>query len=289
MTSTQILLPTSTGSVIVRVHPVALFSICDAYIRRNEKQERVIGTLLGTVVDGNVFEVKNCYVVPHTENQEQVALDIAHHKTMFELHQRVSPSEIVLGWFATGPQLHQYDSLIQEFYTKEAVFPNPMQQAIHLKVDTTLSNQRFSITAYQSRVLALGDKQVATEFVELPCQVLFADVERVGASLLTSGSTPRPLSEGDTLAASLERLEALLDTAAAYVEDVLAGKKQGDPALGRYLADTMAVVPRFAKAEFERLFNDSVQDQLMVSYLANMLRAQVALAERLGTNQLPIM
>lgn len=72
MTSTQILLPTSTGSVIVRVHPVALFSICDAYIRRNEKQERVIGTLLGTVVDGNVFEVKNCYVVPHTENQEQV-------------------------------------------------------------------------------------------------------------------------------------------------------------------------------------------------------------------------
>lgn len=54
-----------------------------------------------------------------------------------------------------------------------------------------------------------------------------------------------------------------------------AGKKQGDPALGRYLADTMAVVPRFAKAEFERLFNDSVQDQLMVSYLANMLRAQV--------------
>uniref|UniRef100_A0A7S0RJW6 Eukaryotic translation initiation factor 3 subunit F n=1 Tax=Chlamydomonas leiostraca TaxID=1034604 RepID=A0A7S0RJW6_9CHLO len=289
MTSTQVLLPTGTASVVVRVHPVALFSICDAYIRRNEKQERVIGTLLGTVVDGNVFEVKNCYVVPHTESSEQVALDIAHHKTMFELHQRVSPSEIVLGWFATGSVLYNSDSLIQEFYTKEAVFPNPLQQAIHVKVDTTLANQRFSITAYQSRVLALGDKPLATEFVELPCEVLFADVERVGASLLTSGTAARPLAEGDGLAASLARLESLLATAAAYVEDVVAGKKAGDPALGRYLADTLAVVPRFAKAEFERLFNDSVQDQLMVSYLANLLRAQVALAERLGTSQLPIM
>lgn len=56
----------------VRVHPVALFSICDAYLRRSEKQERVIGTLLGVEVERNVLEVKSCYVVPHTESSEQV-------------------------------------------------------------------------------------------------------------------------------------------------------------------------------------------------------------------------
>lgn len=55
-----------------------------------------------------------------------------------------------------------------------------------------------------------------------------------------------------------------------------AGKAAGDPALGRYLADTLAVVPRLGRAEFERLFNDSVQDSLMVSYLANLLRVQVS-------------
>ncbi len=71
MTSKQVLLPLSSASVSVRVHPVALFSICDAYIRRNKDQERVIGTLLGTIVD-NVYEVKNCYVVPHTETGDQV-------------------------------------------------------------------------------------------------------------------------------------------------------------------------------------------------------------------------
>jgi hypothetical protein len=28
----------------------------------------------------------------------QVAVDIAHNKTMFDLHQRVAPNEIIVGW-----------------------------------------------------------------------------------------------------------------------------------------------------------------------------------------------
>ena len=38
----------------------------------------------------------------------------------------------------------------------------------------------------------------------------------------------------------------------------------------------MAIVPRFSRAEFERMFNESVQDSVMVSYLANLMRAQVS-------------
>lgn len=41
------------------------------------------------------------------------------------------------------------------------------------------------------------------------------------AGLLSGGSTPKPLSEADGLAESLVRLESLLATAAAYVEDVV--------------------------------------------------------------------
>lgn len=47
-----------------------------------------------------------------------------------------------------------------------------------------------------------------------------------------------------------------------------AGKVAGDPSLGRYLADTLAVVPHFAKADFEKLFNDSVQVRLAPSSLS---------------------
>lgn len=50
---------------------MVLFTITDAFIRRNKGQERVIGTLLGSISDG-VVEVKNCYAVPHSESNEQV-------------------------------------------------------------------------------------------------------------------------------------------------------------------------------------------------------------------------
>lgn len=69
--ASSLLLPCAGTSVSVKLHPVVLFAICDAYIRRGEKQERVIGTLLGVVSD-NVVEVKSCYVVPHNESAEQV-------------------------------------------------------------------------------------------------------------------------------------------------------------------------------------------------------------------------
>lgn len=95
MTATP-LLPCGSN-ISVKVHPVVLFSICDAYIRRKEHQDRVIGTLLGVVVDGTI-EVKNCYVVPHNESSEQVMVDVVHHKTMFELHQKVAPQEVIVGW-----------------------------------------------------------------------------------------------------------------------------------------------------------------------------------------------
>ncbi len=37
------------------------------------------------------------------------------------------------------------------------------------------------------------------------------------------------------------------------------GRAAGDPALGRFLADTLALVPHLAKPDFERLFNEGVQ------------------------------
>lgn len=111
----------------VQVHPVALFSILDHYLRRSDPEEeapqqdaegaaaaaaaatgtapassgaqpqRVIGTLLGTR-NGVEVEVRSCFAVPHHETSEQVQVDMEYHKTMYELHQRVNPEEVIVGW-----------------------------------------------------------------------------------------------------------------------------------------------------------------------------------------------
>lgn len=70
---------------------------------------------------------------------------------------------------------------------------------------------------------------------------------------------------------------------------VQAGRREGDAAIGRYLADTLAVVPHLEVSAFERMFNEGVQDDLLLSYFAHLVRSQVALAERLGTQALPLL
>lgn len=280
------LLPLLGLNVRVTVHPVVLLSICDAYIRRNDKQERVIGTLLGSVVDG-VVQVQRCYVVPHNESADQVAVDIVHHKTMLELHQKVAPQQVIVGWFSTTSSNICSDALIQDFYAKE---PTSSCGPIHLLVDTSLGGEHVDVRAYAGRALVLGDKALATEFVELPCEVLMGEAERVGLNLLVSGDHERgkPLADAEGLTASLARLQLLLGTAKRYVEDVVAGRTKADPAIGRHLADTLAAIPRLEPSDFERTFNEGIQDQLLVSYFANLVRSQVALAERLGTAALPL-
>jgi translation initiation factor 3 subunit F len=51
----------------------------------------------------------------------------------------------------------------------------------------------------------------------------------------------------------------------------------------------MAAVPHLQPEAFEGMFNESVQDVLLVTYLSNLVRAQVSLAEKLGTSQLPVL
>lgn len=93
-----------------------LFNICDAYIRRNEGQERVIGTLLGSVGHDGSVVIKNSYAVPHNESQGQVAVDIDFHRTMYDLHHRVNPKEVIVGWFSTGRGVDASDALLQVQY-----------------------------------------------------------------------------------------------------------------------------------------------------------------------------
>jgi proteasome lid subunit RPN8/RPN11 len=85
----------------ITIHPTALFSILDHYLRRTDTQQRVIGTLLGTRSEGDdTVSVRTAFAVPHSETSEQVAVDMDYHRAMFDLSQRVNPKESIVGWYA---------------------------------------------------------------------------------------------------------------------------------------------------------------------------------------------
>ncbi|KAH0624360.1 hypothetical protein JD844_031756 [Phrynosoma platyrhinos] len=250
------------GGRAVRLHPVVLASIVDSFERRNEGAARVIGTLLGTV-DKHSVEVTNCFSVPHNESEDEVAVDMEFAKNMYELHKKVSPSEIILGWYATGHDITEHSVLIHEYYSREAHNP------IHLTVDTSLQNGRMSIKAYV-RYLKKQPKfctcficpWVAKNSV-CPNRVisLSSDLQQVGTSSA--------------------RIQDTLSTVLQYAEDVLSGKVAADNTVGRFLMDLINQVPKISPEDFETMLNSNINDLLMVTYLANLTQSQIALNEKI--------
>ncbi|XP_003223181.2 eukaryotic translation initiation factor 3 subunit F [Anolis carolinensis] len=267
------------GGRAVRLHPVVLSSIVDSYERRNEGAGRVIGTLLGTI-DKHSVDVTNCFSVPHNESEDEVAVDMEFAKNMYELHKKVSPSEIILGWYATGHDITEHSVLIHEYYSREAHNP------IHLTVDTSLQNGRMSIKAYVSTAMGVPGKTMGVMFTPLTVKYAYYDTERIGVDLImkTCFSPNRVISLSSDLqqvATASVRIQDTLNTVLQYAEDVLSGKVAADNTVGRFLMDLINQVPTISPEDFETMLNSNINDLLMVTYLANLTQSQIALNEKI--------
>ncbi|EAU84329.1 eukaryotic translation initiation factor 3 [Coprinopsis cinerea okayama7 len=270
----------------VTVHPVALFSILDHYLRRADSQERVIGTLLGTRHDDEV-EVRSSFAVLHSETDEQVAVDMEYLKTMYELHHKVNPKEIIVGWYSTGSNLNTYSALIQNFYSQETA----PHQAVLVSVNTGVEQgQEAGVTAYVSSPVGVSPKPENCVFVPVPVELKFHEAERSGVDLLTgtaassTSTSAQPIADLEIIERSIQSTLGMLDRVLNYVQAVLAGEKKGDAAIGRYLMDTLGA----STDDLEKSgFNSSLQDTLMISYLANLVRAQAEVSSRLALASAP--
>lgn len=88
---------------------------------------------------------------------------------------------------------------------------------------------------------------------------------RLSVDLLTkslspnSASTAGTSSEIQVLERSVQSVSEMLDRVLAYVRSVIAGETKGDPAIGRFLLDTLATSP-------EGLDQGSFASSLQVSH-----------------------
>jgi len=69
----------SSQTLSGKVHPLVIFNICDCYVRRPDQAERVIGTLLGSVLPDGTVDIRNSYAVPHNESVDQVLYSLHMH------------------------------------------------------------------------------------------------------------------------------------------------------------------------------------------------------------------
>lgn len=262
--------------VSCNVHPVVIVSILDHFIRRNEGH-RVIGTLLGVNNDG-VIEIKSCFPVPHTEG-EQVGVDMYFHTNMLDLHHRVSPKEVIVGWYSTGTEIDENSAMIQnDFYAKKMNNLSP----IHMTVDTNLTNNTMSVKAFTSVPVVFNEKNLGSQFLPIPLEIISLDAEKIGVDVLlkTKGGDSSLRSDLENLESTIKKLESMIDSVSSYVNKVLENKVEGDSNIGRFLSSTISSLPKLDAVELERIFNNNIQDLLLVVYLANLTRTQLQLSEK---------
>lgn len=116
-------------------------------------------------------------------------------------------------------------------------------------------------------------------------------------SLSSGTSITSSASNLEVLQSSIQTVMEMLDRVLTYVRSVIAGETKGDPSIGRYLLDTFSISTegldqgsfastlqacrRICFFVCNCLLRTNLQDTLMVSYLANLVRAQAEVSSRL--------
>lgn len=265
----------------VFVHPLVLLHILDHHRRRPAGSARVIGTLLGRF-DDSLVEITNAFAVPHAERGEEVAIGKDFNKTMWALQQSTKQREVIVGWYSSSPLLSDTSSLIHDFYSTETEDGNP----VHLVVDCRLVEEdAVTMRAFHSTPIVVQGEALGNLFHELPLSLRSNEPEAICVSEMIKSMNGDD-NEQDTakpaLQVSMEKLYQLLETASNYVDAVVEGKEQPDTTKGRQIADALATVPRIRPDAMDKLFHESLQDLLMVTYLSSITQTQIAIAEKLN-------
>jgi len=281
-----------------RVHPLAALKILDAFVRRPDNAKRVIGTLLGWISEGGVVDITDSYAVVHKDTTDTVLMDQDYHNSMLQLRQKVSEREVVVGWFSTGNEITATSAVIHAFYcTQESQF-NPtaaLPGPIHLLVHTDLSEANVASSGLKAFVnvrTAVADNLL--QFHEIPLTVKTSQAEKSGISQLLharnatreafeTGTAPKDISSMDGFEGGLKELLGLFHQMQKYVKDVKAGKVEPDKTAGRELTTALCGEPVLNVEAVEDLCNNSLQDALMIVYLSNLTRTQIAIAEKINS------
>jgi translation initiation factor 3 subunit F len=286
--SSSLFLEDSTRST-VNVHPVVVFSILDHFMRRDEEQERVIGTLLGSIHEG-VVNITSCFPVPHAEKSGgEIAIGKDFNKTMLALHQSVNPRQKVVGWYSSSPcdgdDITDSSILIHDFYGHECRSP------VHLTIDTSLQSNKLSIKAFSSAPVIMRESAVAAHFTQMSVKMIKDEASTVSIDAMIKGSSlnndndqevKELTGDLDNLLSSMLKLHEYLNMSCEYVDNVIAGKVEPDHAVGRLLSDAVSSIPKLDKEVFKKMLGSSVADLNMVIYLSSLGKTQLEIAEKLN-------
>lgn len=264
----------------VVVHPLVLLSVVDHFNRMSKvgNQKRVAGVLLGSVRN-KILDVANSFAVPFDEDDKDASvwyLDHDYLENMAAMFKKVNAKERVVGWYHTGPKLHPNDIRINELIRRFNA------NSVLVVIDAKPKDLGLPTEAYIA-IEEVHDDGTPTSktFEHIPSEIGAEEAEEVGVEHLLRdirNVTVGTLSQRITnQVSSLKGLHQHLQDIHAYLEQVISGKLPTNHTIMYHLQDIFNLLPNLNVDEFIRSITVKTNDQMVVIYLASMIRAIIAL------------
>lgn len=265
----------------VVVHPLVLLSVVDHFTRMGKigNQKRVVGVLLGSWRAKGVLDVSNTFAVPFDEDDKDRSvwfLDHDYLENMSSMFKKVNAREKIVGWYHTGPKLHQNDIAINELVRKYC--PN----SVLVIIDAKPKDLGLPTEAYIA-VEEVHDDGTPTSktFEHVPSEIGAEESEEVGVEHLLrdiKDTTVGTLSQRVTnQLMGLKGLHSQIKEINSYLDQVGSGKLPVNHQIVYQLQDIFNLLPDASQADFVKSLHVKTNDQMLVLYVAAMIRSVIAL------------
>ncbi|XP_045511692.1 26S proteasome non-ATPase regulatory subunit 7 [Colias croceus] len=265
----------------VVVHPLVLLSVVDHFNRMGKigNQKRVVGVLLGCWRAKGVLDVSNSFAVPFDEDDKDKSvwfLDHDYLENMYGMFKKVNAREKVVGWYHTGPKLHQNDVAINELIRRYC--PN----SVLVIIDAKPKDLGLPTEAYQAVEEVHDDGSPTTRtFEHVPSEIGAEEAEEVGVEHLLrdiKDTTVGSLSQRITnQLLGLRGLHSQLSEIRDYLVQVGQGSLPMNHQIIYQLQDIFNLLPDIASDNFADNLYIKTNDQSLVVYLAALVRSIIAL------------
>lgn len=274
-----VLTPLFPTSVVV--HPLVLLSVVDHFNRMGKigNQNRVVGVLLGSWSTRNQLDISNSFAVPFDEDdkdREVWYLDHEYLEHMSAMFKKVNARERIVGWYHTGPKLHQNDIRINDLIRKYC------SQSVLVIVDVKPKNIGLPTEAYRAVEEIHDDGTPTTKtFEHVASEIGAEEAEEVGVEHLLrdiKDTTVGTLSQKVTnQIMGLRGLHSKLNDMNSYVQQVVEGKLPMNHQITYMLQEIFNLIPDVTEPAFVKSVNVNTNDQMWVLYAASLIRSIIAL------------
>eukprot|EP00475_Leptophrys_vorax_P030205 TRINITY_DN4509_c0_g1_i2.p2 TRINITY_DN4509_c0_g1~~TRINITY_DN4509_c0_g1_i2.p2 ORF type:complete len:292 (-),score=83.97 TRINITY_DN4509_c0_g1_i2:1101-1976(-) len=287
-------------TLVVSVEPLVVTSVLDHYRRKSPEVPHVIGAVLGQRnTTGNDIQVlfTDAIALPF---DSQGKPDVDFLKTSLKLQSQVAvdavSAPVLVGWYTTASVLSPKHILMHEaFRPFDEKSPGAGSNLLMLTVDALLTNSRLSVAIYTAE--QVGAVSAPSLMIAMrPVQFVYnASVETrtvIDALIRSSPEDEEVFDSPATLITtqegldlSLAGLEDSISIITEYVQKVIDGSIKGDERIGRGIVKVLSRVPKLSgehEIGVQKGVTNAVQDLLMIVYLANLVKVQAAVADRVN-------